>query len=94
MLFRSHFGATNIAAEAGLGTNGTLPLEQLIAAGPDLIVVETMGDKRQVSLAEQLLEHPALAAHDIRRLDMPMKLWDCADGALVDAARLIDEALP
>lgn len=89
-----HFGATNIATEAGLGTNGTLPLEQLIASGPDLIVVETMGDKSQVSLAEQLLEHPALARHTIRRLDMPMKLWDCADGALVDAARLIDEALP
>jgi hypothetical protein len=53
-----------------------------------------MGDKRQVSLAEQLLEHPALAEHSMRRLDMPMKLWDCADGALVDAARLIDEALP
>lgn len=90
----THFGAVNIATEAGLGTNGTLPLEKLIASGPDLIVVETMGDKRQVSLAEQLLEHPALASHDIRRLDMPMKLWDCVDGALIDAARLIDEALP
>jgi iron complex transport system substrate-binding protein len=89
-----HFGAVNLASEAGIGTNGTLPLEKLIASAPDLIVVETMGDKTQVSLAEQLLEHPALAERTIRRLDMPMKLWDCADGSLVDAARLIDEALP
>jgi len=89
-----HFGAINLATEAGIGANGTLPLEQLVAAGPDLIIVESMGDKRQVSLAEQLLEHPALAERTVRRLDMPMKLWDCADSALVDAARLIDEALP
>ena len=89
-----HFGAVNLATEAGIGSNGTLPLEKLVAAGPDLIVVETMGDKRQVSLAEQLLEHPALAERNLRRLDMPMKLWDCADSSLVDAARLIDEALP
>jgi len=90
----NHFGATNIATEAGLGTNGTLPLEKLVAAGPDLIIVESVGDTRQISLAEQLLDHPALAEHSVRRLSMPMKLWDCVDGALVDAARLIDGALP
>ena len=66
----------------------------LFRSGPDLIVVETMGDKTQISLAEQLLDHPALAERGVRHLEMPMKLWDCADGALVDAARLIDEALP
>lgn len=90
----AHFGAVNLATEAGIGSAGTLPLEKLVAAGPDLIVVETMGDKTQTSLAEQLLDHPALAERGVRRLEMPMKLWDCADGALVDAARLIDEALP
>jgi len=90
----THFGAINLATQAGIGANGTLPLEKLIAAGPDLIVVESLGDKSQVSLAEQLLDHPALAERNVRRLDMPMKLWDCADSALVDAARLIDGALP
>ena len=89
-----HFGAVNLATEAGIGSAGTLPLEKLVAAAPDLIVVETLGDKTQISLAEQLLAHPALAERGVRRLDMPMKLWDCADGSLVDAARLIDEALP
>lgn len=89
-----HFGAVNLATEAGIGSAGTFPLERLVAAGPDLVVVESMGDKKQISLAEQLLDHPALAGRGIRRLDMPMKLWDCADGAVIDAARLIDEALP
>jgi iron complex transport system substrate-binding protein len=87
-------GAVNIAAEAGLGTMGTLPLEMLVAAGPQLIVFETMGDKDEVSLAEQLLDHPALAEHGVRHLNMPMKLWDCADDAVVDAAKLMDKALP
>lgn len=89
-----HLGAVNLATEAGIGSSGTLPLEKLVAAAPDLIVIETMGDKSQISLAEQLLDHPALAERGVRRLDMPMKLWDCADAAVVDAARLIDEALP
>lgn len=87
-------GATNIAADAGVGSAGTLPLETLVAAGPQLIVFETMGGKEQMSLASQLLDHPALAGRGVRRLDMPMKLWDCGDAAVVDAARLIDGALP
>ncbi len=89
-------GAINIPTEAGIGSNGTLPLETLVAAGPQLVIFETLGNsgKQQVSLAAQLLDHPALAERGVRRLDMPMKLWDCADASIVDAARLIDEALP
>jgi iron complex transport system substrate-binding protein len=89
-------GASNIATEAGLGSSGTLPLETLVAAGPQLIIFETLGTrgKEQVSLASQLLDHPALAERGVRRLDMPMKLWDCADASIVDAALLIDKALP
>jgi len=90
----TRLGATNVAAAAGIGYSGTLPLEQLIAAGPQLIVVETMGEQEPRSLANALLDHPALAARGIRRLQMPMKYWDCADGAIVKAARLIDGALP
>lgn len=90
----TRLGASNIATSAGIGTNGTLPLEQLIAAGPQLIVVETMGEAEPKSLATALLDHPALSGRGIRRLDMPMKYWDCADRSIVDAARLIDGALP
>ena len=88
-------GAANIPAEAGVGSSGTLPLETLVAAGPQLIIFETMAAGGEpVSLASQLLEHPALAERGVRRLDMPMKFWDCADEAIIDAARLIDGALP
>jgi len=90
----SRLGAVNIASEAGIGSSGPLPLEQLIAAGPDLVIVETMGEAEPTALATQLLQHPALSGRGIKRLDMPMKYWDCADAAIVDAARLIDGALP
>ncbi len=90
----TRLGAVNIASAAGIGTSGALPLEQLIAAGPQLIVVETMGDAEPRALATQLLDHPALAGRGIKRLNMPMKYWDCADRGIVDAARLIDGALP
>ena len=90
----TRLGATNIATSAGIGTNGTLPLEKLIAAGPNLIVIETMGEAEPRSLATALLEHPTLSGRGIKRLDMPMKYWDCADRSIVDAARLIDGALP
>lgn len=92
----ARLGAVNIPTEAGIGSSGTLALETLVAAGPQLVIFETLGvnGKEQVSLAAQLLDHPALAERGVRRLDMPMKLWDCADASIVDAARLIDGALP
>jgi iron complex transport system substrate-binding protein len=90
----SRLGATNVASAAGIGSAGALPLEKLIAAGPDLIVVETMGENEPRSLATALLDHPTLSGRGIRRLDMPMKYWDCADRSIVDAARLIEGALP
>jgi iron complex transport system substrate-binding protein len=90
----TQLGATNIATSAGIGFSGTLPLEQLIAAGPQLIVVETLGEQEHRSLASALLDHPALEGRGIRRLEMPMKYWDCADRAIVQAARMIDGALP
>jgi iron complex transport system substrate-binding protein len=90
----SRLGATNIASAAGIGSSGALPLEKLIAAAPTLIVVETMGQAEPRSLATALLDHPTLSGRGIKRLDMPMKYWDCADRSIVDAARLIDGALP
>jgi iron complex transport system substrate-binding protein len=86
-------GLINVAAEAGITGNGTLPLEALVALAPDLIVIEGLGS-RQPSLQAQLLDHPALNQDSIRRLEMPMKLWACADTALLDAAQLILDAAP
>ena len=51
-------GFDNIAAEAGLTGGGVLPLERLVLADPDFIV---MGESYPgASRAEELLTHPAL----------------------------------
>jgi iron complex transport system substrate-binding protein len=89
----AHLGAANIATLAGIDGIGNLSLEQLIAFDPRLIVIEAIGGN-EPSLAAQLLEHPVLASGGARRLEMPMKLWQCQDSSLVEAARRIDEALP
>jgi iron complex transport system substrate-binding protein len=86
-------GAVNVATLAGIDGIGNLSLEQLVALDPQLVIIEAIGDA-QPSLAAQLLDHPVLAGTGIKRLAMPMKLWQCQDVALVEAARLIDEALP
>jgi iron complex transport system substrate-binding protein len=86
-------GASNIATMAGIEGVGTIDLEQLVEADPELIIVETNGSF-QPSLAAQLLEHPVLQSPTIRRLEMPMQLWECIDGSLVDAVQRIEDALP
>jgi iron complex transport system substrate-binding protein len=86
-------GVDNVAALAGINGIGYLSLEALIALQPALIVVEGLGSERP-SLRAQLLQHPVLRDARIRRLEMPMKLWACADAALLDGAQLIADALP
>ena len=85
-------GAVNISTLAGIDGIGNLSLEQLVALQPQLIIIETIGN--QPSLETQLLEHPALVSGGAKRLDLPMRFWQCQDAALVEAARRIAEALP
>ena len=68
-------------------------LEALVAAAPDLIVVEST-DEDAPSIAGDLLRHPALTRGGARFLQIPMKLWACPDPALVDAAVLIEGSMP
>lgn len=53
-------GFRNIGAEAGITGGGTLPLERLVMAAPDLIV--TSQPYPGASRAEEILAHPALSA--------------------------------
>jgi len=89
----SKLGAVNVATLAGIDGIGNLSLEQLVTLDPQLIIIESIGPD-QPSLASQLLEHPALVSGGARRIDMPMKLWQCHDASLIEAARRISEALP
>jgi len=86
-------GFTNIAAEAGIVGFGALPLESLVAASPEVIVVESAGEDMP-SIAGDLLRHPALARGGVRRVGVPMRLWACPDSALVEAAALIAGGAP
>lgn len=69
---------------------GQLPLETLLAADPDLLVIE-QAREGSASLADALLDHPALAARfaDSRILRVPAKLWVCGGPFSVEAARLL-----
>ena len=78
----------NVAAEAGLRGHGALRLEALVAADPDLLVVEDAGDPG-ASLSAELLRHPVLARGRARVVRMPARLWACPDAALADAAALL-----
>lgn len=53
-------GFTNIGAQAGLTGGGTLPLERLVMAAPQIIV--TSAPYPGASRAEEILTHPALQA--------------------------------
>lgn len=53
-----HAGLTNLAAELGLSSGGTLPLEALVLAGPDIII---KGQRYAApSRGQEMLDHPAL----------------------------------
>ncbi len=67
-------GFRNLAAEAGLKGYGYLPLERIVAAQPDLLIVQSYraGDP---TLAQQMLSHPALSG--LRRMKVDGRLWAC-----------------
>lgn len=94
-------GVRNAAAARGAGYF-TMPLEQIVADPPDLLIVgEDYADAP--SLALEFLRHPALLQADFgdRRVAVPTSLWTCAGPWLGEAAARIatavgatDEAAP
>ncbi len=85
-----HAGLSNVAAERGIVGAGTLDLEQIIAANPDVLIFDD-DEQGGTSLAQSMLSHPALAtlrAH-ARSVRIPTRMWWCPGPWLVDAmARL------
>lgn len=68
-------GLVNIAAEAGLRTSGTLPLESLVMAAPDVVIrgARYAGASR----SEAILDHPALLALPVRPGARTGPEWVC-----------------
>jgi iron complex transport system substrate-binding protein len=95
-------GLHNGAVELGLTYGGFVSLERLLLIEPDLIVF-SRGAGPYPSLADQLLDHPALRNADAlstpragpRYVTIPPQLWSCG-GSFVAAAvdRLVLAARP
>lgn len=80
-------GYDNVAGEAGLDWGGTLPLEELVMANPDLVIVG--GREPGQSRGEEVLSHPALLALPVGA-GLTDADWTCATPAALDAVeRLI-----
>ncbi len=79
-------GFENLAARAGILYWGNLPLESLLLARPDVLIIEAEGDHAH-ALANQILSHPALL--DLREritvAAVPRPLWSCPGPWIVDA---------
>ncbi len=83
-------GFRNIARAAKLGPAGRLPLEELVAAPPDLIVLANAPDEFKTVLADNL-RHPAFRALLDKRphVHLPMPMWMCATPRIADAVELL-----
>lgn len=72
-------GMRNVADELGVRRWGTLPMESLLLAQPDIIIVEQSSD-RQPAMAHQFLRHPALRRllAETQTALLDSRDWSCA----------------
>ena len=86
-------GYRNLAAEAGIRSYGTLSLETLVMADPDLLIIDDLFASPD-SMAHQALRHPALRDEFTgeRLLAMPSSLTACLGPPIVTAAELLLDA--
>ena len=71
-------GLVNAGAEIGQDRLGQVPLEALVLADPDLVVLDE-AERGRPSLADALLHHPILARYrrEGRTVSIPNRLWTC-----------------
>lgn len=86
-------GVRNVAAEQGLDRWGSLSMEGLLRSAPELIVL-TGYRRAQPSLANVVLEHPALTRlrAEQRTTTIPAAYWACGLPQSVDSAALLQRA--
>ena len=85
-------GFANIAAEVGLSGGGTLPLERLVLAAPEMIVTST--PYPGASRAEEIFAHPALTALRAKagRAQVSDADWVCGTPFVMRAIRAMVQA--
>ena len=91
-------GLRNLSAEMGVGASGRLPLEQVVAAQPDLFVLAEFSP-RHPSLAHLILRHPALRMNQTntngkkpRHVELPAHLWNCGGPQVLKAIGILKNA--
>jgi iron complex transport system substrate-binding protein len=86
-------GFRNKAAEYRLTRNGQVPLELLVAAPPDLLVLSSAVDEYRTAIADNL-RHPVLKRLRQRHasLQLPWQLWLCGTPNIADAIERLAEA--
>jgi iron complex transport system substrate-binding protein len=86
-------GLRNVAAERGLDRWGSLSMEALLRSDPDLVVL-TGYRSTQPSLANAVLDHPALQRLDATRhpVTVPAALWACGLPRSLESAALLQQA--
>ncbi len=86
-------GLRNLAADQRIDNYGQLPLELLLLAQPDLLIMNA-ADQRPPALAFEVLKHPALKQgfRPAQLVTVPPAWWTCAGPRLVDAIALLSRA--
>lgn len=79
-------GLQNLAVKLGKPALAHVPLEQMVAARPDWLIVET-GSETVVDQGTEMLHHPILRG--IPRISLPQAWTVCGGPAYVEAARSI-----
>jgi iron complex transport system substrate-binding protein len=83
-------GLTNLAARLDKPALSQLSLEEMVAARPDYLIVESATD-RVTDQGTEMLHHPAL--NDIPRLSIPQAWTVCGSPAYVRAARSLADQI-
>lgn len=83
-------GLDNVAVELGIENYGRLPLEQVVMAGVEVLIVDAEPDSVP-ALATELLAHPALERLGRRIVvaSVPSRLWTCAGPQMVEAMAIL-----
>ena len=84
----------NVARDLDIQHGAFVPLEQLIALDPDILII-SKNNSRRPSMAEFLLEHRALQNNggpSRLRVEIPDRFWTCPGSFNIEAIERIQQA--
>lgn len=85
-------GLRDLAQHTPYASGGFVPLERLLSARADVLVLST-STGRANSLAEQFLAHPALAHTSARHVPLDESLWACGSAQFAQGVSRLRAAL-